>query len=270
VVGVEGEQHVQGMLEHRVGVVLGLPHLPHQVEEVAGVRQLVVGERVGVALGVAVGVGGQGGDLGDQPDNLTAAHGRVVDLLGVGVEGRQRPNRPDQDAHGVGVVVEAVDELLDVLLDEGVVVDLVGPVGQLPLVGQVALDQQPGHLQEADPFGQLLDRVAAVAQDPLVAVDVGDGAAAAGRVHERRVVGEQPEVVVGDLDVAQGHGRDGPLLDRDLVGPPGPVVGHAKRVLVGHGDPPRHSLSGGGGGAVEQPGDGPTGGPDGGHGPGQR
>ena len=27
-------------------------------------------------------------------------------------------------------------------------------------------------------LGQLLDRVAAVAQDPLVAVDVGDGAAA--------------------------------------------------------------------------------------------
>ena len=49
---------------------------------------------------------------------------------------------------------------------------------QLAGVGQVALDQQPGHLQEAGPLGQLLDWVAAVAQDPLLAVDVGDGAAA--------------------------------------------------------------------------------------------
>ena len=46
-------------------------------------------------------------------------------------------------------------------------------------------------------LAQLLDRDAAVPQLALVAVDPGDRAAAGGRVEERRVVGHQPEVVLG-------------------------------------------------------------------------
>ena len=41
-------------------------------------------------------------------------------------------------------------------------------------------------------LGQLLDRIAAIAQDALVAVDVGDLAATGRRVDERRVVVPSP------------------------------------------------------------------------------
>ena len=82
-------------------------------------------------------------------------------------------------------------------------------------------------------LAQLLDRVAAVLEDARVAVDVGDRAAAGGRVHVRRVVGHQPEVVGIDLDLAQVDRAHGAVRDRQLVGLPGAVVGHGERVAAG-------------------------------------
>ena len=54
-------------------------------------------------------------------------------------------------------------------------------------VGQLAVDEEVGDLQEGRGLGQLLDRVAAVAQDPGRAVDVGDLRGARRRVGEARV-----------------------------------------------------------------------------------
>ena len=54
---------------------------------------------------------------------------------------------------------------------------------------QLAEQDQIRRLEIGAVLGQLLDRIAAIHQDALVAVDVGDLAPAGGRVHERRVVG---------------------------------------------------------------------------------
>ena len=47
-------------------------------------------------------------------------------------------------------------------------------VGELVGGRQLAVDEQVAHLEEGRVLGQLVDRVAAVAQDAGVAVDVGD------------------------------------------------------------------------------------------------
>jgi predicted RNase H-like nuclease len=55
-------------------------------------------------------------------------------------------------------------------------------IGLLRLGRQLAVEQQVAGLEEVAVLGELLDRIAAVEQDALVAVDVGDlGLAAAGR-----------------------------------------------------------------------------------------
>ena len=200
-VGVQDEQHVQGVLEHRVRVVLELGHLPHHVEEVARVGQVVVGIVVRKALRVPVREGRERRHLGDEPHDLLVLAGPVVDRLGLGVEGGQRRQGADQDAHRVSVVVEAVDELLDVLVHVGVIGDLAGPRRRLSVVRHFAAQQQEGHVQERGPAGQLLDRVAAVAQDAFLPVDERDGTAAARGVLEGGVVGQQSEVVIGCLDL---------------------------------------------------------------------
>ena len=99
----------------------------------------------------------------------------IVDLLGLRVERAERRQRRDEHAHRVGVVVEPIDEpLAHVLVDERVVGDLVGPRGELLLVGKFAVQQQVGDLEVRRVLGELLDRVAAVAQDAGVAVEIGD------------------------------------------------------------------------------------------------
>src|SRR5438094_3265682 len=147
---------------------------------------------------------------------------------------RWREATPRLDhAHRMRVVVESIDELLDVLVDDRVVRDVIHPAIQLARRRQLAVQQQVGRLEERALLGELFDWVAAVAQDPLVPVDEADRAAARGRVHERRVVAQQPVVVRGDLDLAQVGRVDSAVLDRELVLLPGAVVDDRQGVL-GH------------------------------------
>ena len=75
------------------------------------------------------------------------------------------------------VVVEPVEETLaHVLVDEGVVDDVVAPLLELCGIGQFAVDEQIGHLEVARLLGELLDRVTAVPEDSGLAVEFGDGA----------------------------------------------------------------------------------------------
>ena len=85
------------------------------------------------------------------------------------------------------------------------------------LLRQFAEDDQVGRLEIGRLLGQLFDGVAAVLEDALVAVDVGDRALAGRGVHEAGVVGRQPRGVVVGLDLSQVGGADGAVGDRDLV-----------------------------------------------------
>ena len=232
VVGVQDEEHLEGLLHHRVDLV-GPSHLEHHLQEVAAVGEVVVGVGVGQALGVAVGEGGQGGDLGDQAEDLVVPLRRVMDVLGLGIEGGEGGHGGAQHAHGVGVVAEGRHQLLDVLVDHRVVRDVVGPLLVLGLGGQLAVQDQVGRLQVAALLGQLLDGIAAVVEDALVPVDEGDAALARGGVGEGGVVGHEAEVVGRGLDLPEVEGPDGAVLYGQLVGLPVAVVRDGEAVL-GH------------------------------------
>jgi hypothetical protein len=81
------------------------------------------------------------------------------------VEGRQRRHRRRQHRHRVRVGGEAAEELAEVLVQHRVLADLGLEAGQLVVGRQLAVDEQPGDLEEAGLLGELLDGVAAVAQD---------------------------------------------------------------------------------------------------------
>ena len=84
--------------------------------------------------------------------------------------------------HRVRVAPEAAEEIRHLLVQHGVVGDAALEVLELGGGRQLAVEQQVGDLEEVRLVGQLLDRVAAVEQLALVAVDIGDRAlAGAGR-----------------------------------------------------------------------------------------
>ena len=72
--------------------------------------------------------------------------------------------------------------------------DLVPPARALGRSRQFAVQDQPGDVEVAGALGELLDGVAAIPEDALVAVDVGDPADAGGGVLERRVVGGEARI----------------------------------------------------------------------------
>ena len=135
VVGVQDQQHIEGMFEQRIGLVLQLGRLPHHVQEVAGIGEVIVRIRERHPDRVAIGEGGDRGHLGDQPEDLQPSARGVDDVLRVGVKGGKRAHDADQDAHRMRVMVEAVDQLFDVLVQQGVMGDRIHPLAALGRVG---------------------------------------------------------------------------------------------------------------------------------------
>ena len=132
----------------------------------------------------------------------------------------------------MGIVPETLHQLRDVGVQHRVQRDFLRPAAQLVVAWQFTEQNQVRRLEKVAVFGELFDGVATVEQDALVAVDEGDAASARSGVHERRVVGHHAELVGGDLDLAQIHGADGAVLDRNVVLFAGSIVGDRQR--IGH------------------------------------
>ena len=101
VVGVEDEQDLERALQHLVRLVPAADAERH-VDEVGDVVEIVVREDERQPAGVAEREGRDGGRLGQQPHPLEIAVRRVVDVLGVGIERRERAHHAEQHAHRDG------------------------------------------------------------------------------------------------------------------------------------------------------------------------
>ena len=99
---------------------------------------------------------------------------RVIDVQGVVIEGRQGADYAAHDGHRVGVATEAVEEGLQLLVNHGVVLHGADKLGLLLSCWQFAIKQQVAGFQVVRLFSKLFDRVAAVQQDTVITVDIGD------------------------------------------------------------------------------------------------
>ena len=189
VVGVQDEEHVQGPDGFGVHLV-GFGGEPERhPQEVLHQRERVVRVEERLTDRLLVRVGRDRRQLGQQPDGGEFHLGVVERVERVLVVGRQRVGRAGQHRHRMRITREAVEEPLQVLVQQRVALDLVGELLQLLLVRQFPVDQQIADLDEVRLLGKLLDRVAAIAQDAGVAVDVGDGALGGRGVDESAVEG---------------------------------------------------------------------------------
>ena len=230
VVGVQDEEHVERALQRRVGLVAQLRTLEHHAQEIARIAELAIGVDERHADRVAVAEGGDGRHFGRHALELHQPVLGVEDVLALFVERGKRGHGGEEHAHRVGVVPEPVDELLGLLVDQRVRHHDVHELVELAAGREFAEVEQVGHLEKAALLGQLLDRIAAVAQDALVAVDEGDAALAGRGVHEARIVGHQAEVLRAGFDFLQIRGADGPVFDGDLIGLTSAVINDGQRV----------------------------------------
>ncbi len=183
-VRVEDQEDAEGgreLLIHDVRLGGDGEHLP---EEVALVVEGVEGVDLGLPHRVLV------GRRGDRRELREDAAGRHLDVVGVErvpgvrVERRERHDARAEDAHRVGLPGEAHEEAPVVLVDHRVVADVVLPLRELLGRGELAVDEEVRRLEEGRLLRELLDRIAAVAEDAGIAVDVRDGAARGGGVRD--------------------------------------------------------------------------------------
>ena len=134
-----------------------------------------------------------------------------------------------EDGHRRGVGRNVLELVLHALVQQFVGGQQIAEPGQLVALRQPPEDQQPGRLDEVGLGGELLDGDAAVAEDALLAVDEGDGAAAGAGVAQRRVVGDQAGLVaeLGDVD---GPLALGPLEDGQFDA----LIADGQDRLLGH------------------------------------
>ena len=160
--------------EHRIDLVLLARHREAHAQEVRRVVERV--QRINERLADVVLVGHRRDrrHLGDHAERSDHALVRIGDVGRVVIEGRQRADHAAHDRHRMRVAAEAGEEAAHLLVDHRVVGDAVVEVGLLRRRRQFAVEQQVAGLEEVAVLGQLLDRIAAIEQDALVAVDEGD------------------------------------------------------------------------------------------------
>ena len=128
------------------------------------------------------------------------------------VEDRQRANHTGHHGHRVRVATETGIELGQLLMHHRMVLDGFFEIDLLLGIRQFAVLQQVGHLKEIAVFGQLLDRVTAIEEFALVAIDKGDLGLAASRRKKTGVVGKQSGLAAQraniDAIVAMRRGHD--------------------------------------------------------------
>jgi hypothetical protein len=149
--------------------------------------------------------------LRDQPGGfdlkMILVHARVEQL---GIEATDGVNHRGEDGHRVGVAGEALEVVLQVLVQEFILREQVGEAFKLGAVRELAHDEQVGDFNEGGLLGEFLDGDAAVAQDAQIAVDEGDLALARAGVSvafvERDVAGLGAEL--GNVHGALAFGAD--------------------------------------------------------------
>jgi len=190
VIGVQHEEHVEGVGDLVGDLVVRAERHPQEVADVPERRVRVDGV---LSAPDALDRGGQGRAAteesgGGQVDGLG-----VVDVQVVTV-GPEEAHAGRQDGHRVGIPGEGLQQRHHLAGQRRLGEHLLGELGELGLRGVLTVDEQVGDLEEGRVVGELVDRVPAVTEDALVAVDVGDRGGARGGVDEPDVQGRHPRL----------------------------------------------------------------------------
>src|SRR5258708_27097439 len=125
---MKDEENVERWLQGGVRQVYRFGGGKKRGEKVAGIAEVIVRIEERHAQGVPIRERRNGRKLSDETIGLLLAGLGAEDVFRVVIESGKRGNRGDHHAHGMGVVMEAVQKFLDAFVDESVVRDVVGPI----------------------------------------------------------------------------------------------------------------------------------------------
>ena len=171
---MDNQQSAQGVHIQRVRFERLVRHSEAHAQEVVYIAARVIGVQHRLIAATAEDVRHDRAGLGH--DDL----GGLIELVGVGdisgirVERGQRIDGGGEHAHRVSGARERTHEGTEVFANHRLVVDVGAELIVFGLARQLAMTQQPRHFQKIGVFAQLLDGVATIAQNRMLAIDVGD------------------------------------------------------------------------------------------------
>ena len=221
---MKNKENVEGAFQRWIRPILRLGSAKEHVQEIAGIAELVVRIDERHSQSVPIGERGNRRNFSDQTIGLLLARLDAEDVFRVVIKSGKRGDRRNHHAHGMGVVVKAVEKFLDAFVNESVVRNVVGPIIQLRRSRQFAMQEQIRGFQIGAFFRQVFDGIAAITEDASVAIDVRNPADARSGVVERRVVAHQAKIFWIHFYLAEVGGADGVVRDGDFVGLAGAIV----------------------------------------------
>ena len=173
-VGMNNQQTTQSMHIQRVGFKRLVRHSEAHAQEVVHIAARVIGVQHRLIATTTEDVRHNCTGLGH--DDLGGLIKLVVvrNIGGVRVERGQRIDGGGKHAHRVSGARERTHEGTEVFANHRLVIDVRAELLILSPARQLAVAQQPRHFQKIGVLAQLLDGVATVAQNRMLAVDVGD------------------------------------------------------------------------------------------------
>ena len=195
-VGMQDEDAIHRARQDRVRLVFLGRHRVAHAQEIGGVVEIVLRIHEGLADRIFVRHCGEGRHFCDHADRSDHALMRIGDVGGVVIESRQCADTTGHHSHRMRVTAEALEEPAHLFMDHRVAGHAIVKICLLRGGRQFAVEQEVTRLQEIPVLGELLNRIAAIEQDTLVAIDIGDLGLTAGRGGESRVIGEHPALAV--------------------------------------------------------------------------
>ena len=209
VVRMQREDPVHRAAQDRVDLVIFSRDRKAHAQEIRGIIDVIPGIHERLADCVFIGHRSDGRHLGDQADRGDFALPGVVDVGRVVIEGGKRPHDAHHDRHRMGVAAESPEQKVHLFVDHRVICHPAFEILKFVRRRQFAVKQKIANLQKMRFLGQLVDRIAAMQQLALFAVDEGDRGIAGRRRSEARIIGKDIglPIKLADVDHVRAAGR---------------------------------------------------------------
>ena len=226
-IGMNDQQASERMHVQRVGIERLVRHRKAHAQEIVDIAARIIRIQHRLIAATAENVADDGSCLCHNDGRSLVKLVGIIDISSVRIEGGERVDRGCHHAHRMRGAWERTHEGTEILTHHRAMVDVGNEPVVLLLIRQFAMTQQPGDLKEIGLLTQLLDRVPAVAQDRVLAVDVRDFRFALRSRQETRVECD-PAVVA-----QRGH-HDAVRTRRGFDHRQGEVFGFHTQIGCGH------------------------------------
>ncbi len=173
-IGMDDQQSAERVHVQRIGIERLVRHREAHAQKIVHVTARIIRIQHRLIAATAENVADDGSRLRHDNGRGFVKLVGIVDIRGIRVEGGERVDRGRHHAHRMRGTREGAHESAEILPHHRTMVDVGDETVVLLLIRQFAVAQQPCDLKEIRLLAQLLDRVSAVAQNRVLAVDVGD------------------------------------------------------------------------------------------------